>query len=86
MAQLCGRKIKALYISQKNNTFEKCTVLNEAELEALKRDVALAVLKELSRDMYPSNDIFGRPTLVIRRKTFEQIRHKYLDRKDAAEE
>lgn len=43
------------------------------------RDIALAVLKELSRDMYPSCDIFGRKTLVIDRGKFEAIRHKYLD-------
>lgn len=45
----------------------------------LNRDTALAVLKEFSRDMYPSYDIFGEPTLVMKRTDFEKIRHKYLD-------
>ena len=44
------------------------------------RDTALAVLKEFSRDMYPSYDLFGNPTLVINRDKFEEIRKKYLDK------
>lgn len=43
------------------------------------RDTALAVLKDFSRDMYPSCDIFGRKTLVINRDEFEAIRKKFLD-------
>jgi len=43
------------------------------------RSVALAVLKEFSRDMYPSYDLFGNKTLVINRDKFEAIRKKYLD-------
>lgn len=43
------------------------------------RDTALAVLKDFSRDMYPSYDIFGRKTLVINRDEFEAIRKKFLD-------
>lgn len=42
------------------------------------RATALAVLKEFSRDMYPSLDLFGNKTLVIRREKFEAIRKKYL--------
>lgn len=44
------------------------------------RTTALAVLKDLSKCMYPSNDIFGGKTLVINRTDFEAIRKKYLDR------
>lgn len=43
------------------------------------RATALEVLKEFSRDMYPSLDLFGRKTLVINRDKFEAIRKKYLD-------
>lgn len=53
--------------------------------ESLKKDfgfdraTALMVLKELSRDMYPDYDIFGKGTLVIDRDKFEAIRKKFLD-------
>ena len=50
--------------------------------EEIDRDTALAILKEFSRDMYPSYDLFGKKTLVINRDKFEAIRAKYLDRKD----
>ena len=43
------------------------------------RKTALEVLKDLSRDMYPSYDLFGNKTLVIDRDKFEAIRHFYLD-------
>ena len=43
------------------------------------RKTALAVLKDLSRDMYPNYDLFGTKTLVINRSQFEKIRAKYLD-------
>ena len=46
------------------------------------RDTALAILKEFSRDMYPSYDLFGNKTLVINRDKFEAIRAKYLDQKE----
>lgn len=45
------------------------------------RDTALAVLKELSRDMRPDYDMFGNPILRIRRGQFEDIRKKFLDKK-----
>ena len=45
------------------------------------RETALSILKELSRDMYPSYDLFGNKTLVIDRDKFERIRKKYLDEK-----
>ena len=43
------------------------------------RRTALEVLKDVSRHMYPSYDLFGRKTLVIDRYKFEEIRAKYLD-------
>ena len=46
------------------------------------RATALEVLKDISREMYPSNDLFGTKTLVINRKAFEKIRKKYLDSKE----
>ena len=46
------------------------------------RDTSLSILKELSRDMYPSYDLFGNKTLVINRDKFEAIRKKYLDKED----
>ena len=46
------------------------------------RYTALEVLKDLSKDMYPSYDLFGKKTLVIDRDKFEAVRAKYLDRKD----
>lgn len=49
------------------------------ETTIMDRDTALAVLKELSRDMYPSHDLFGNGTLVVDRDKFEVIRKKYLD-------
>ena len=45
------------------------------------RVTALEVLKDLSRCMYPSKDIFGCGTLVISRAAFEEVRKKYLDGK-----
>jgi hypothetical protein len=46
------------------------------------RYTSLSILKELSRDMYPSYDLFGNKTLVINRDKFEAIRKKYLDEED----
>lgn len=46
---------------------------------------ALAVLKDLSKDMYPSYDLFGNKTLVINRDKFEVIRKKYLDKENSNE-
>lgn len=43
------------------------------------RDIALLILKDLSKDMRPSTDLFGNGTLVIDRDKFEAIRKKYLD-------
>lgn len=43
------------------------------------RFTSLSILKEFSRDMYPSYDLFGHKTLVINRDKFEAIRKKYLD-------
>ena len=44
------------------------------------KDTALAILKDLSKRMYPNWDIFGNDTLVISRSSFEEIRAKYLDK------
>lgn len=49
------------------------------------RATALEVLKDISRYMYASHDIFGDKTLVIRRETFEAVRHKYLDNVNCTE-
>lgn len=52
----------------------------EKQIEArLDRKTALNVLQDLSKEMYPSLDLFGHPTLVIDRSNFEEIRKKYLD-------
>lgn len=53
--------------------------LAEESGKKLDRVTALAVLKDLSKDMYPSQDIFGTKTLCITRRGFEQVRKKYLD-------
>lgn len=42
------------------------------------RATALAVLKALSKDMYPSVNLYGNKTLVIGRDEFEFIRKKFL--------
>ena len=47
------------------------------------RDTALAVLKDISAELYPSYDLFGNKTLVIKREKFENIRKKYLDREES---
>ena len=47
-------------------------------LHPIDRYTALEILKEFSRDMYPSYDLFGKKTLVINRDKFEAIRAKYL--------
>lgn len=48
-------------------------------MEKYDRKTALRVLQDLSHQMYPNLDLFGRPTLVINRKDFEPIRKKWLD-------
>lgn len=50
--------------------------------ETFDRHTALRVLQDLSSCMYPSLDLYGRKTLVIRREEFEVVRKKYLDRKE----
>ena len=50
--------------------------------EIYDRKTALRVLQDLSKKMYPNLDIFGRPTLVINRADFEEVRKKYLDELD----
>lgn len=51
-------------------------------VEEFDRPTALNVLKELSKNMYPNYDLFGKKTLVINRDRFEAIRKKYLDVKE----
>lgn len=61
---------------------DKYTILcvgGESSTKNFDRDTALSILKEFSRDMYPSHDLFGNKTLVINRYKFENIRKKYLD-------
>jgi hypothetical protein len=50
--------------------------------ESFDRQTALRVLQDLSKHMYPNYDIFGNKTLVIRREYFEDVRKKYLDKKE----
>ncbi len=45
------------------------------------RDTALMILKEISKHMHPSTDLFGNKTLTIHRYQFELIRKKFLDNK-----
>lgn len=59
-------------------TCKECPYYNEE----FDRDTALSILKEFSRDMYPSYDLYGNKTLVINRDKFEAIRTKYLDRRE----
>lgn len=62
-------------------TCEKCwnRIIPEEVGAEFDRATALMILKEFSRDMYPSYDIFGKKTLVINRTDFEAIRKKFLD-------
>lgn len=46
--------------------------------EEFDRATALAVLKAISKRMYPSHDLFGNGTLVIKRDKFEAVRKKFL--------
>ena len=55
--------------------------INDQSVE-FDRDTALAVLKAISKHMYPSLDIFGNKTLVISRHNFEVVRRKFLDKKE----
>ncbi|MBR4889725.1 MAG: hypothetical protein IKU15_00215 [Clostridia bacterium] len=48
-------------------------------MEIYDRKTALRVLQDISNKMYASLDIFGKPTHVINRCHFEEIRKKYLD-------
>lgn len=52
---------------------------NSKRSKSFDRNTSLSILKELSRDMRPSYDLFGKKTLVIDRDKFEAIRKKYLD-------
>lgn len=55
---------------------------SEEQPEEFDRHTALRVLQDISSKMYPNINLFGEKTLDIRRKDFEAIRAKYLDRKD----
>lgn len=50
--------------------------------EEFDRHTALRVLQDLSSRMYPNYDLYGNKTLVIYRDKFEEVRAKYLDRKE----
>ena len=56
--------------------------LDKDTRKEVNRYTALMVLKELSNNMYPNNDIFGNGTLVIDRDKFESIRKKFLDKEE----
>lgn len=56
--------------------------LDKDARKEVNRHTALMVLKELSNNMYPNNDIFGNGTLVIDRDKFESIRKKFLDKEE----
>jgi len=49
--------------------------------DAIDRDTALSVLKDLTKDMYVDYDLFGNKVLCISVYTFEEVRKKYLDNK-----
>lgn len=63
-----------------NGNTNKCDFYPEKRKIKIDRPTALAVLKDLSKHMYPSCDLFGTDTLVINRTDFEVVRKKYLDR------
>ena len=56
--------------------------LDKDARKEVNRYTALMVLKELSNNMYPNNDIFGNGVLVIDRDKFESIRKKFLDKEE----
>ena len=69
-----------------NNINVECTEYEDRreqkpEEETFDRKTALRVLQDLSKNMYPNYDIFGKKTLVINRDRFEEVRKKYLDKK-----
>ena len=62
--------------------YEKFKSLEEGVdggVENYDRATALAVLKALSKHLYPSHDLFGNATLVIDRYKFELVRKRFLD-------
>lgn len=70
-----------------NNIYAECTEYEDrrarkVEEETFDRKTALRVLQDLSKNMYPNYDIFGHKTLVINRERFEEVRKKYLDKKE----
>lgn len=56
--------------------------LDKDARKEVNRYTALMVLKELSNNMYPNNDIFGNGILVINKDKFESIRKKFLDKEE----
>ena len=46
------------------------------------RHTALQVLKDLSSNMHCSRNLYGQDTLVIHRDKFEEIRAKWLDKRE----
>lgn len=53
-------------------------MMTNASTSEFDRGTALAILKDLSWNMYPSYDLYGKKTLEIYRDKFEEIRKKYL--------
>lgn len=49
---------------------------------AFDRKTALAVLKDLSKDLVVGYDLFGNKTLSIKTHKFEAVRKKYLNGKE----
>lgn len=55
---------------------------NDDNVEVFDRQTALRVLKDLSFNMHSSKNLYGQDTLVIGKDKFEEIRAKYLDKKE----
>ena len=58
---------------------EREELINDRSIE-FDRATALRVLQDLSANMMPNFDLFGRPILTIHRQDFEAVRKKYLDK------
>lgn len=71
-------------LESKLREFEEFRKLTERIIDQVVDDryTTMMLLKELSKHMYSSHNIFGDETLVIRREAFEVIRKKYLDQED----
>lgn len=69
------------YLSDLRKQLKTIEELEKKEtVEEFDRPTALNILRDLSKNMYPNYDIFGKKTLVINRDRFEAVRKKYLDK------